>query len=823
MISPLLALALAASADAATPLDSVTADSSARPHRIVREFAPVVVEGGRFSDPASLETVHSISREALRRLAVDRFTGAIALRAGVVATGEQLHVRGGRSGELAFTVEGVPLNEPGRGSAMEVPLFAVRSADLLSGGLDADHAGSLAGEVEVHTETPTPRPGGAIRWMSDGNRGTGFQSLHARGSVPVPGTALGIVAAGETRFDDLGYPSLRSQGDDRFLGARLRWRQDNRMLAWAKLAPLDRPQRASFEVLASRTVQLPYNPMFDFDGWVQYRNDYLGNPHGFPYATSDRQVDSTYFRYRAADHLPMTEDRRLAAIASAAIGGGRLSQRVSLGWIGTSTLTSVGLRRDPGYITDRNRVVFGLLDHAATDPFHAYFGDVPLYRESESARWLARYDALRPVGRHHFLRFGAGGTYEWSRLWEFDDALPEGRGFDTLRTYHGRAPGAFAYAQHRFELGGLVWNAGLRVQSFTAGANVRNEYESPSPTPEGLPGRTFWTWCPRLGFAYPVSVQDVFSLAYSRECQDPPRDVLQDNRYTAYNRHPFGQRDVAPAQVVSWQAALKHILDPEWSLQIGVFWRDAYGQPGARAWRDPVRRVYFLRYDSADESHAGGVEVALARERPGLGRLELSYTFMNAWGTQSSIDGLAYGLPYGERPDPIAEHPLDWDEEHSVAFTGDLHARTDLDVSWSTRIASGRPWTPLYRGLETDTWPFLYADQSLLNSRRLAPSENTNLAVRWRPRRLAGATVLLSVTNLFDNRTANLATLSGFPNPIIGTLYDEYSAHRTETGQGGGAFWTDVNGDGRREWVRVKDPRLSPPPRSLRLGFEIGR
>lgn len=504
-----------------------------------------------------------------------------------------------------------------------------------------------------------------------------------------------------------------------------------------------------------------------------------------------------------------------------------MPQRVSLGWIGASTLTSVGLRRDPGYIFDFNRVVFGQLDRTPSDPFRAYYGDVPLYREAESSRWLARYDVLRPIGQHHFLRFGAGGTYEWSRLWELDDALPAVRGFDRVRTYHAWAPGTFAYAQHRFERGGLIWNAGLRVQSFTAGRNAQNAYVPPFlppyPTPVAPSGPTFWTWSPRLGFAYPISVQDVFSLAYSRECQTPPRDVLEDNRYTAYDRHPLGNRDVAPAQVISWQAAVKHILDPEWSLQLGVFWRDAYGQPGTRAWLDPVRRVYFMRYESVDDAHAGGFELSLARERAGLGRLELAYTFMNAWGTQSSIDGMAYGRPYGARPDPLSDHPLDWDEEHSISFTGDVRARPQLDIAWNTRMATGLPWTPLYRNVDNDTWPYLYADLALVNSRRLPPSENTNMAMRFHPRVLRGATVLLSVANLFDNHAPNRATLSGYPNPIIGTLYDEYSAYRTETGQGGGAFWTDVNGDGIREWVRVKDPRLSPPPRSIRLGVELGR
>ena len=43
---------------------------------------------------------------------------------------------------------------------------------------------------------------------------------------------------------------------------------------------------------------------------------------------------------------------------------------------------------------------------------------------------------------------------------------------------------------------------------------------------------------------------------------------------------------------------------------------------------------------------------------------------------------------------------------------------------------------------------------------------------------------------------------------------DDYGAHRAETGLGGGAYWND------EAWVRVHDPRLVGPPRSIR--FSVG-
>ena len=75
------------SAPAAAPV----ADSLAHA-RIVRRFDPIVVEGGRRADPGSNETVYTLPERFLRSLPVDRLVDAVALEAGVVARGEDLHV-----------------------------------------------------------------------------------------------------------------------------------------------------------------------------------------------------------------------------------------------------------------------------------------------------------------------------------------------------------------------------------------------------------------------------------------------------------------------------------------------------------------------------------------------------------------------------------------------------------------------------------------------------------------------------------------------------------------------------------------------------------
>ncbi len=807
-------LAAASPAAGAPPDTQAVARPSARPERVVREFDPVTVVGGRRADRKSVEVVHAVTREELRRLPVDRLVDAIGLQAGVVVTGEDLHVRGGRAGELATTMAGVSLNEPGRHVAMEVPLLALRSAELLSGGLDADHPGSLAGELDLQTEVPSDRPQYMVRWVSDGRYGSGFDAGHVRVSTPLGFAGLGLVAAGEARLDDQGLPSLRSRGRSTLMSRSFGWRQDNHLLAWAKLAPIASPQRASLEVLTQRVVRQPYDPMWTFDGWTWFEYDDVPRPNG---ATGDSPGDAGpdgasagyWARYKAADHKCMTEERRWAAVATYATSNVTTPLRLTAGWLRSDALTSVGLRRSPDYINDGNRVFFGRYDLPGEDPFHAIWGDEPYFRNATADRWSLRADASRRFGPRTMVRVGASGWYESYALHEVDDALPEVAGIEVERRWRAWAPGGAAWLQHRWEFSGLVWNGGMRLQWF-----------DPGPQAPGAPSR--WEVSPRLGIAYPMSDRDAFSLSYSRTFQDPPRELLYENRRTGYDRRPLGNPLLVPSEVLSWQAALKHVLDPAWSLQLAAFARNVYAEPGTRNVEYLPSR-YLLQYASADDAHAQGFEVSLQRVSPGRQYLSLVYTFLNAWGTQSNLEGLAYGSSIGPRPMPTAERPLDWDLTHVFTFGAAVHTARQYDVSWTTRIATGRPWTPLHRTTaDASDWPPAYSDQGLVNAERMPWAENTDVALRIKPRLLRGGRVMIAVRNLFDCVHELNATLSGYPNSRINTLYDEYSAYRTETGNGGGAYWNDANGDGQREWVPVNDPRLRAPRRSVRLGIEFG-
>jgi len=831
ILAVFLAVATSDSA-AASPVDSAhvsVRDTS----RVVRHLPVVEVSASRVHDMRSSATVHTVSADALRDLPVTSLTQALALQPGVVAVGEDLHVRGGRAGETQWTLSGLTLNEPLRDRAPELPLMAVQRADLLAGGLDAEYTGALAGVLDVRTMNPTPTPTGALRWLSTGRLGTAYDWLGGRAAGPLHVAGLGLVAAAETRLDDQFLPSRPSRGREEILRGTFGWRNDNHVLGWAKLAPVASPQSFSIEAMGSRVVTMPYDPMITWnDSLLIYTLTPPGGETGVP------TVDSMNVFYRAADHQPMTDARELTTIAQATKLGPSSRWHGAVSWQHTSELTSPGLERDPQNIFDKVR--FGDTMDPVRDAFRAYAGEWPYFKRTRTDRVQAAFSGSLVQSAKSRWGFGAGVLWDDVDYYELDAALPTNVLIDTLRTFHTRAPGGWAYVQQRYEREGLVFNGGLRLQVFSAGGDAGVPLGVPSggsaPAVEPSPG-AHWTLSPRLGVAFPISVRDALSFSYARIHQPPGREYLADDRLLVYSRHPLGNPALEPSELVTYQASVKHLFNQRWAAQASMFHRDLYGQIGIV--NDPYYAGTFRpQYANSEYGHATGIELALLAggRTPGAGdaphrnplaafltgEFSLRYTFMSAYGTISGPDGWYYGPPFGFRPLPIGEHPLDWDRGHMLGLDAVWRAPHAFTFAWITQIASGPRWTPTTSYTGQTTGPVLTPDLAAVNSRQLPWTERTDIALRLEPRALRGVRLLVDVRNLFDHRGDDLVSVTGYPNPTINSERDDYAGFRTETGNGGGAFWDQRLNGGAGGWVPVNDPRLVRHPREVRLGIEMG-
>ncbi|HEY3215191.1 MAG TPA: TonB-dependent receptor [Candidatus Eisenbacteria bacterium] len=808
MVATLLSLTLLVSqampigpAEAAAETAAAPADTVPSPSRIVRRFAPLEVRAP-LHDLRSSQTVHTIAGPALRMLPADQLADLLVLQPGVVAQAEELHVRGGRAGETTVNLGGLDLDEPLRRRPMPVPLFALRSVDLVSGAPGAQYGCGLAGVLDLHTMDPGERPSLEWRWQSDGRLGTHYDRIAGRLGTPLRVWGLGLVAAADATLDDTWLPSLRSLSRREVAGLSFGWRAENRLLGYAKLAPVGPRQPVTAQVLVGRQVHRPYDPAWSLDGWTYLPPNIKESPE---FSTVPLPG---YQRYRAADHFAITDESDLAALVSLSARRVAGQATLSLGLLRTRSVTSVGGGHESPDVVHRPSYA-----NPPRDRFYVLWGDYPLYRESAGDVLTLRGDLEATTKSGGGIKAGSGLTYETVSLREMDWPLASfgwtvgelaPSAVDSIRSYRAFAPGGFGYVQSRWLSGGLVMNTGMRVEYFTAG---------PQAGDQTLPGSTrgVWSLSPRLGIAYPISVRDVFSLAYSRVHQAPGRDFLYDRRGATTDRQPLGNPALQPSTAISYEAAVKHLLSPAWALQASVFLRDVFGQIGARDYAIPGGPTD-LRYVNEDQGQALGFEWSVVYDAAERRHLEVHYTWMQAWGNESRSEGDPYGPVRGFRTPPLGDQALSWDRRHTLLASGTWQWQKRWSLSWSTAVASPLPWTPK---------PFRQpvSDLSVVNSRRLDWSENTNFGLQWSLSFLPGMALGLDVRNLFDNRAELAATVDGYPNPIINTRYDDYGAYRTETGLDGGAYWKDGVGGEPGYWVPVHDPRLFSPPRIVRASI----
>jgi len=95
----------------------------------------------------------NISSEEVDMLPVEEFDDVLALQAGVVSSGGEIHVRGGRGGEISYMVDGITITDPySSGVAVEIENNAIQELQFISGTFNAEYGQAMSGIVNIVTK-----------------------------------------------------------------------------------------------------------------------------------------------------------------------------------------------------------------------------------------------------------------------------------------------------------------------------------------------------------------------------------------------------------------------------------------------------------------------------------------------------------------------------------------------------------------------------------------------------------------------------------------------------------------------------------------------
>ena len=163
-------------------------------------------------DPGSTAKKITISDESIEALPIRDVSELYSLQSGVVQVHsrkqaipdheerglEEVHVRGGRSGETAYMIDGMYIRNPifgGIGTGTQLNLFAIRELDWQPGGFNAEYGDAMSAVSNIHTKSggekfsysfkyETSMLGAAMGSEYDDLRGANDYSLGFGGSFP---------------------------------------------------------------------------------------------------------------------------------------------------------------------------------------------------------------------------------------------------------------------------------------------------------------------------------------------------------------------------------------------------------------------------------------------------------------------------------------------------------------------------------------------------------------------------------------------------------------------------------------------------------------
>ena len=156
-------------------------------------------------------SVSYVGLDAIEKLPVQEVSELVQFQPGVVTSGGRFHFRGGRSREVVYLVDGIPVHDvfgQSGGSTVDVEVESVQELQVFTGTFDAELGGAQSGIVSIKTRDPGAQLSGTLR-ASAWNFLAGDDGLFIAGNHfnPVESRDISVTLGGPIvkKWNNLGF------------------------------------------------------------------------------------------------------------------------------------------------------------------------------------------------------------------------------------------------------------------------------------------------------------------------------------------------------------------------------------------------------------------------------------------------------------------------------------------------------------------------------------------------------------------------------------------------------------------------------------------
>lgn len=688
-------------------------------------------------------TTSVVGAKELESLPVTEVGDVLAMQAGMVDGS----LRGGRSGEVMYMIDGVPMTDSyDRSSTVDVNTSMVQELQVISGAFNAEYGQAMSGIVNITTKQGSDDFGGHVDLYFGDHISSheeifprvnriepfGIRNLELGLHGPlIPGKLYYYLNArniyydgynkGQNRYtttayaEEVGFNDVQLTDSTTMLGDG-KWVD----MGWNRKYYL----QGQLIYRISDKSRISYNMIYDNRKYQDYNRDWMYNPDAL---STQEQVGQTHI-VKYQNQLSQTTFFDVAYTY-----GNKLYRN----YYDHFELSEA----------DTNLLVHS--DMQTTFPYQFHIGGTQNnWYERNSGYHLGKFTFTSQLTQAHQLKFGA--QYKYNHLayesWEYRPASFE-ESFNSEDPYitptrladttiysssFEVSPVEFsAFVQDKIELKDFIVNVGIRLDYFDPNYVVLADSEDPDIYNPIKPDNRFndingngvqdageasksiedrqeyWyisttpklAVSPRIGFSFPISEQGVFHFSYGQFFQTPSYTYLYMNPTFQLgtgtgHQGTIGNAELLPERTIVGEIGLQQQLSSNLSADLTVYLKDVRALTGTRA--DVIEvfggSKYYSKVVNSDFAVIKGVTLSLNQRDPSGFYAGADYTFQIAEGTAS--DPYAYMNAVSGGSDPEVQLlSLAWDQRHTVNVVGGYNT-SFWGFNAVASYGSGLPYTP---------------------------------------------------------------------------------------------------------------------------------
>ncbi|MFZ0392179.1 MAG: TonB-dependent receptor [Calditrichia bacterium] len=608
-----------------------------------------------------------VERKRIESMPVSTVDQVLETQAGVVEGG---HIRGGRSEEVIYLIDGIPLNQSINGGlGSYLPVEAIQEMTVLTGGWDPEFGNASSGVVNIITRRPSDEFEGSIKYENDhlfgGNRDNRLQRAAFTVSGPLWNQRLSAFAVGVLQHDDTRYW----------------WDFENR----------NEPLHHRYGLLTNLTYNLP-----------------AGRSLGLQLLASDESTRDYDFAWRYnLNGLPETGQRSYRAVLN-------YSHNFSAKTYLNARFSYYHLK---DWINDNSSEQVAGMQPFSYDFFLLYVleGNRQWWKRSTEKITSIRTDLTTYHFLNQYVRMGFDFNYfdiqqdmlkfepqrtVWGKPIE-DEPLLNYSNYFNYQPYNGAV-----YLQTKWETPekSLI-NLGVRYDFLDPRAQVPT-VTIPTQGFEFTDEQVKWSKAsikhqisPRVGFGMPVLEHSFLFINYGLFFQTP----LFEYFYTGLNsdfrfsqRALIGNPDLPPMKSKIFEVSYRQTFEKDYAFIV---------TGSVKKTTNLVDVSTFVGYDSKIDKNRGygqfvtapfanaqTFEIVLKKRASGFFWGEFNYTYSVAKAVSDHANSAYEYLQWGFQPD-YNLYPVSWDQRHTLNLNLNFRYKKWLNANIISRFATPRPYT----------------------------------------------------------------------------------------------------------------------------------